>query len=86
MGGIGSTTIQRFTFRFAVYPNILTAADGDFDGLMPGWSHHPNLGRVDEIVAAVDEHYRAIMEEDGWPDPEQFENYPSGNPIYDRPV
>lgn len=81
--GVGGVTIQRIAPHFAVYPNLGSAEPEDFAGLRPGWGNRPNLGEAIEIVELLDKHYRTLQGEMGWPDPERFASYPSGNPIDD---
>lgn len=86
ISGIGTTTIKRFASRFGVYPNLREAAQGDFSGLLPGYSHSPDLDEMDTVIAALTEHYATLSDGPDWPTAErrvdQFTGYPVGNPLY----
>lgn len=90
ISGIGRRTIERFGSRFGVYTNLIDTDRSDFGGVLPGYSHSPNLDNVDTLIRAITEHYRTLCEDPDWSgptiDPNQFREYPIGNPNYDGEI
>lgn len=78
--GVGRQTIGRFASRFAVYPNLIPTEQADFEGILPGFHHSPDLDKMRGLLRVLQDYYDEHRE-DEWPDPERLDGYPSGNPM-----